>query len=288
MREALRLRHRSLRTEERYLAVARDYMRFHPGKNPCALGVPEIRAYLSHLATGRNVAASTQNVAFNALIFLYRDVLHIELPAIEAVERAQRPKRLPVVLTRDEVEAVLGHIPEGTYHLMASLLYGAGLRLMECVRLRVKDVEFARGELMVREGKGDKDRITILPRRLEPALRLQLEQARLTHQKDLADGWGAVFLPHALESKYPNAAREWAWQYCFPAARLSTDPRTGQMRRHHVLEDNLQRAVREAVRATGIAKPASCHTLRHSFATHLLEDGYDIRTVRRSCSATPT
>jgi integron integrase len=279
VQDTLRRRHFSYRTEQRYLEVIRDYVRFHERKNPLRLGVPEIRDYLTYLAVERNVAASTQNVAFNALLFLYRDVLEIALPQIEGVERAKRPERLPVVLTRAEVRAVLSHLT-GTQRLMASLLYGAGLRLMECVRLRVKDIDFAQNQLTIREGKGDKDRVTMLPTSLHAPLQAQLEVARALHRQDLAEGYGSVYLPYALERKYPSAAKEWGWQYVFPAAKRATDPRSGLIRRHHLLEDNLQNAVKWAVRKAELTKPATCHTFRHSFATHLLEDGYDIRTVQ--------
>jgi integron integrase len=279
-REVMRLKHFSYRTEQTYLPVIRRYLEFHGGRtHPKDMGAPEIRAYLSHLAVEQNVAASTQNVAFSALRFLYRDVLHVALPAIEQVERAQRPARLPEVFTREECRAVLAQL-QGTPWLMASLLYGSGLRLMECVRLRVKDVDFGRLQITVREGKGEKDRVTVLPRALAEPLRRQLETARLLHQEDLAAGFGAVCLPYALDRNYPSAGKEWGWQYVFPSSKRSRDPRSGITRRHHLAEDVLQRAVRAAVRRAGIPKKASCHTFRHSFATHLLEDGYDIRTVQ--------
>ncbi|MGV3724519.1 MAG: integron integrase [Actinomycetota bacterium] len=279
-REAMRLKHFSYRTELTYLPVIERFIEFHGGKtHPRDLGAAEIRAYLSHLAVEQNVAASTQNVAYSALMFLYRDVLHIELPDIEQVERAQKPARLPEVFTREEARAVLAQM-EGAPSLMARLLYGSGLRLMECVRMRVKDVDFDHKQLTVRAGKGEKDRVTMLPQSLTQSLRLQLERAWETHQADLALGYGAVHLPYALERKYPGATREWGWQYVFPASKRAVDPRSGVTRRHHVAEDVLQRAVRAAIGKAGIVKKASCHTFRHSFATHLLEDGYDIRTVQ--------
>lgn len=225
------------------------------------------------------VAASTQNQAKSALLFLYREVLGIKLPWLDNVEQARAPKRLPVVLTREEVQAVLSRL-EGTHALIVGLLYGAGLRIMEAVRLRVKDVEFTRREILVRDGKGFKDRVTMLPASLAPSLVDHLARVRALHESDLAAGGGAVYLPYALERKYPNAAREWGWQYVFPAARSSVDPRTGETRRHHVTDQSIQRAVKQAVRDAGIVKPASPHTLRHSFATHLLQSGYDIRTVQ--------
>jgi integron integrase len=243
------------------------------------MGVDQIRQYLSHLATDDLVAASTQNVALAALLFLYREVLLIELPLIEDVERAKRPRHVPVVLTIEEIKRVLAQMT-GTHLLMASLLYGAGLRLMECLRLRVKDIDFDYRQIIVRDGKGEKDRRTILPQPLTEPLRRHLAGIRLQHEEDVRLGCGSVYLPYALERKYPNAAAEWVWQYVFPAAKLSIDSRTGVRRRHHASEDRLQKAVKRAIQCAGVEKRASCHTLRHSFATHLLEDGYDIRTIQ--------
>lgn len=279
VRSAIRLRHYSIRTEEAYVNIIRRFIIFHQKRHPKEMGVDEIRQYLSHLATHGNVAASTQNVALAALLFLYREVLLIDLPLIEGVERAKRPQRIPVVLTTEEVKRVLAHIA-GTHHLMASLLYGAGLRLMECVRLRVKDLDFDYRQIIVRDGKGEKDRRTILPSPLIEPIQRHLDKTRLQHEEDVRQGYGRVYLPYALERKYPNAAIDWLWQYVFPAAKLSIDPRTGERRRHHASEDRLQKAVRQAIQRAGIEKRASCHTLRHSFATHLLEDGYDIRTIQ--------
>jgi integron integrase len=243
------------------------------------MGVVEIRQYLSHLADSGKVAASTQNVELAALLFLYREVLGRDLQFIDGIERAKQPQRAPTVLTREEVAKILAEL-SGAYHLMTSLLYGTGMRLMECVRLRVKDIDFGYRQITVRDGKGGKDRRTLMPESLVVPLRTQLERARLLHEEDLQRGYGSVYLPYALERKYPNAAKEWAWQWAFPAGKLSVDPRSGQVRRHHTSEDALQREVKRAIRKAGTEKRASCHTLRHSFATHLLEDGYDIRTIQ--------
>jgi integron integrase len=279
LRAVLRRKHYSRRTEESYVAWVTRFIRFHQLRHPRDLGSVEIAAFLTHLAVVDQVAASTQNQARSALLFLYHEVLSIDLGMLSNIAPAQRPERLPSVLTRDEVRAVLAQLG-GTYRLMAQLLYGSGVRLMECMRLRVKDLDFAQQQLVVRDGKGTKDRITMLPMRLIEPLQDHLRIVRRTHEEDLARGYGTVYLPYALERKYPNANREWVWQYVFPADRLSTDPRTGMVRRHHLDESGLQKAVRAAVRAAAISKPASCHTLRHSFATHLLESGYDIRTVQ--------
>jgi integron integrase len=243
------------------------------------MGADEIRQYLSYLANEGQVAASTQNQALSALLFLYREVLGIDLPFIDGIERAKRPVRVPVVLTREEANGILAHLG-GVYHLMGGLLYGAGLRLMECMRLRVKDIDFGYKQITVRDGKGEKDRRTVLPLSLIELLEHQLVRAKLLHEEDVGRGYGRVYLPYALERKYPNVATEWVWQWVFPASKFSTDPRSGQLRRHHVSEDMLQSEVRRAVRRAGVSKRVSCHTFRHSFATHMLEDGYDIRTVQ--------
>ena len=279
VRAAIRLRHYSIRTEDAYVGVIRRFILYHHKRHPKEMGVDEIRQYLSHLATAEHVAAATQNVALAALLFLYREVLGIDLPLVEGIERAKRPQRIPVVLTPAEVERFLHHM-SGTHRLMASLLYGAGLRRMECVRLRVKDVDFAYRQITVRDGKGEKDRRTILPEPVVETLRRHFDKVRLQHEEDVRLGCGAVYLPYALERKYPKAATEWVWQYVFPAARLSVDPRTNARRRHHASEDRLQKAVKEAFKHARVEKRASCHTLRHSFATHLLESGYDIRTIQ--------
>jgi integron integrase len=243
------------------------------------MGEAELEAFLTHLAVDGQVAASTQNQALAAILFLYKVVLDRPLSERIDASRAKRPERLPVVLTRQEVRALLSHL-KGAHHLMASLLYGSGLRLMECLRLRVKDVDFGQHQIIVRDGKGQKDRAVPLPSSLRAALQDQIEQARAIHERDLAEGFGHVYLPDALAEKYPNANRELGWQWLFPAPRRSTDPRTGVIRRHHLAETALQKMVRGAVQRAGITKPASCQTLRHSFATHLLEDGHDIRTVQ--------
>ena len=274
-----RLRHLSLGTERAYSDWIRRFILFHRKRHPSEMGAEEIRLFLSHLAVEGRVAASTQNVALCALLFLYRDVLQLELPYVEGIERAKRPARLPVVFTRQEVEKLLAQL-SGSYGLITMLLYGSGLRLMEAVRLRVKDLDFEYMEILVRDGKGEKDRRTILPYPLAEPLRRQLERVRLLHEQDLGEGFGEVYLPYALVRKYPSAAREWAWQYVFPSARLSVDPRSGVTGRHHASADSVQREVRRAIRSAGIAKHGGCHTLRHSFATHLLEDGYDLRTIQ--------
>ena len=279
VRSVIRLRHYSIRTEQAYTNFIRRFILFHHKRHPREMGVDEIRQFLTFLAVEGNVAASTQNVALNALLFLYRDVLKISLPLIDGVERAKRPHRLPVVLSRDEVSRVLAQL-SGTHLLMASLLYGAGLRLMECARLRIKDVDFELCQITVRDGKGEKDRRTLLPASIIEDLQHHLTQVKLQHEQDLRQGHGAVYLPYALDRKYPNAAREWAWQYVFQARKISVDPRTGIVRRHHASEDGLQQSVKRAVKASGLTKNASCHTLRHSFATHLLEANYDLRTIQ--------
>lgn len=278
-RERIRVRHYSIRTEEAYLAWIKRYLRFHGMRDPRELEARHLEAFLSHLAVQGQVAAATQNQALAGVLFLYREVLGIELPWLNDVTRAKQPRRLPVVLTESEVHRLLSQL-DGTAALMASLLYGSGLRLMECVRLRVKDVNLADRTLVVREGKGNKDRITMLPVALLPSLKKQLEKVQVLHSEDTKAGVADVYLPHALAKKYPNASRTLAWQYFFPARSLSTDPRSGIIRRHHIDEKQLQRAVQRAVRAAGIHKPATPHTLRHSFATHLLERGYDIRTIQ--------
>jgi integron integrase len=279
VRDALHTRHFSRRTEKAYVAWIRRFILFYNKRHPDRLSTPEVIGYLCHLASNRRVSASTQNQAFSALLFLYREVLGRELAGLDQAPRARLPVRLPVVLARDEVVAVLRHM-SGTPWLMAALMYGGGLRLLECCRLRVKDVDFARQEILVHDGKGGKDRVTVLPGRLAPALRAHLERVRRQHLADVEGNAGYVELPGALARKFPNANREWAWQWVFPAARVYTDTATGERRRHYLHESVLQREFGAAVRAAELTKPATCHTLRHSFATHLLETGYDIRTIQ--------
>lgn len=280
VRQALVLRHYSTQTVEVYVGWVRRFVLFHQRRHPRELGARDVTAFLSALATGSGVSASTQNQALAALLFLYSEVLQRPLAALGPVVHAKRPTRLPVVMSRDEVDAVLARM-EGVWLLMASLLYGSGLRLLECASLRVKDVDFGNGQIMVRRGKGQKDRVTLLPRSLLGPLEGHLTKVRARHQRDLSEGAGSVALPGALRSKYPSAGREWPWQWVFPATRRYVDPSSGEQRRHHLHETALQRAVRCAVLAAGISKPVSCHTFRHSFATHLLEAGYDIRTIQK-------
>jgi integron integrase len=278
VRDAVRLKHYSIRTEEAYVNWVKRYIVFHNKRHPAEMGAPEIEAFLTHLAVKETVAASTQNQAFSALLFLYREVLHQDLGPIDAL-RAKRPRRLPTVLTKEETLRLIGCL-SGTHQLMAKLLYGGGLRLMDCLRLRVKDLDFERRAIIVRDGKGGQDRVTVLPDSLIPALQEHLQRVKALHERDLARGYGSVYLPDALARKYPNADREWGWQYVFPSSQLSRDPRSGVMRRHHTHESSLQKAIKEAAHLAGIAKPVGPHTLRHCFATHLLEAGYDIRTVQ--------
>jgi integron integrase len=279
VRTAIRVRHYSIRTEQAYLEWVRRFILYHGKRHPVELGETEVSGFLSYLAVNRNVAASTQNQALNALVFLYRNVLGRPLGNTIDGVRARKPKRLPVVLTQGEIRELLRHL-DGSHWLPACLLYGSGLRLMECLRLRVKDLDFDHRAILVRQGKGAKDRVVTLPNEIIQPLQRHLEAVRNTHETDLKDGFGKVYLPHALARKYPNAASEWGWQYVFPALKRSIDSRSGIERRHHLDESSLQKAVKAAVRKAGIHKPASCHSLRHSFATHLLERGMDIRTVQ--------
>ena len=279
VRDAVRTLHYSIRTEEAYVLWARKFILFHGKRHPREMGEQEVGEFLTHLAVNRDVAASTQNQALSALLFLYRVVLERPLEGLGDVARAKRPARLPVVLTREEVRAVLAGLA-GPKRLMAGLMYGSGLRLMECLRLRVKDIDFGQDRLIVRDGKGQRDRAALLPATLHEPLKRQIAEVEAIHERDLRDGAGRAYLPFALERKSPHADRSLGWQYLFPAAKTAVDPRSGVVRRHHLAETALQKAVRGAVRAAKIAKPATCHTLRHSFATHLLENGYDIRTVQ--------
>ena len=279
LRLALRMRHYSPRTEEAYVGWARRYILFHGKRHPEEMGADEVAAFLSSLASERRVAASTQNQALAALTFLYRHVLDVRLSELQGVVRAKRPKRLPTVLTREEVAAVLAAL-DGASQLVALLLYGAGLRLIECIRLRIKDIDFAGHQLCLREGKGNRDRITMLPTIAREPLEQHLARVRDQHRRDRARGAGWVELPGALEAKYPDTGCSWPWQWVFPATRIYRERETGQLRRHHLHETVVQRAVANAVRVVGLTKRAIYHTFRHSFATHLLEDGYDIRTVQ--------
>ncbi|MCJ7532845.1 MAG: integron integrase [Anaerolineales bacterium] len=279
VRDIMRLKHYSLSTEESYVTWIKRYIFYHNKRHPKEMGGAEIAAYLTHLAVDKNVAASTQNQALYALLFLYREVLHQQVDVPTETIRARKSKHLPTVLTKEEAARVIG-IMSGSNQLMAKLLYGSGLRLMECLRLRVKDIDFDQRQIIVRDGKGEKDRITMLPDSLIIPLQEQLQRVKYIHEEDLSKGHGSVYLPYALERKSPKASLEWIWQYVFSSDRLSKDPRSGEIRRHHVDESSLQRAVKEAARRSGINKRVSCHTFRHSFATHLLENGYDIRTVQ--------
>ncbi len=279
VRRRLRLKHYSLQTEKVYVAWIRRFIRFHGRRHPRSMGAAEVERFLSELAVAGGVAASTQNQALSALLFLYREVLGIKLPWLDNVVRAKRPQRLPVVLSQDEVHRLLAAM-DGRSWLIASLLYGTGMRLMECLRLRVKDIDFVHHEIMVREGKGGKDRHTMLPRSLAEPLQREIERARVIHAEDLAAGFGSARLPHALARKYPRAAREFGWQFVFPSVQRAVDPLDGTIRRHHFDDAILSRAMKTARHRAGIDKPLSAHTLRHSFATHLIEAGYDIRTVQ--------
>jgi len=279
VRDAIRTRHYSRSTEKSYLTWIRRFILFHGKRHPARLGEAEVTRFLTNLATVHRVSSSTQNQALSAILFLYREVLHVNLDWLDGLVRAKRPSRLPVVLTRQEVEVIMDQLA-GTNWLMASLLYGSGLRLMECVRLRIKDVDFLTREITVRDGKGKKDRKTMLPGKVETPLTHHLAHVRELHQRYLQHGNGTVELPTAISRKYPNAKSDWAWQWVFPATRFYTHAESGERRRHHIHETVLQRAFRQACQRASIAKAASCHSLRHSFATHLLEGGYDIRTIQ--------
>jgi integron integrase len=279
VREKMRARHFSYRTENAYIGWIRRFILYHGKRHPSEMGAPEVEGFLTHLAVERRVSASTQNQALGAILFLYRHALEIELPWLENVVRARKPAHMPVVLPRREVQALLGQL-EPPFNLIAQLLYGSGLRLLEALRLRVKDIDFEYSQVVVRDGKGKKDRVTILPDTVAAALHTHLRFVRLQHSSALQRGYGGVDLPEALANKYPAATKDWGWQYVFPAARPTHDPRSGAFRRHHLHETSVQRAVRIAARRLGLLKPVGPHTLRHCFATHLLERGYDIRTVQ--------
>jgi len=279
VRAELRTRHYSIRTEQTYIDWIKRYIIFHKKQHPRDLGAAEVKAFLEHLAVDRNVAASTQNQALNALVFLYKQVLGQDFGMLGDVKRAKRPARLPVVLTREEVQRIFVHM-KGIFRLMTQLLYGTGMRQMECVRLRVQDIDFGYRQIIIRDGKGHKDRITVLPVTLIASLQEHLKWVRAVHEQDRADGVEGVYLPEALSRKYPTAHKDWRWQWVFPSEHLSVDPRTGVERRHHVHENGLHQAVKRAVQLARIDKRVSCHAFRHSFATHLLESGSDIRTVQ--------
>lgn len=280
VRNLIRLKHLSYKTERAYVGYIREYILFHNKKHPKEMGVDEIREYLTHLAVDKNVAASTQNVAFNALLFLYKQVLGVDLPIIEGVMRAKRPSRLPSVFTPTEAKAIIAEL-EGTTKIIVSLLYGCGMRITEALRLRVKDIDFETRQIVVRDGKGEKDRMTVLPESISDDLRNHIERVRLVHETDLSKGFGSVLLPYGLNRKYPNADKEFGWAYVFPSAKLSPTREDGIVRRHHTAESTIQEAVKRAMKKLQIHKHGSCHTFRHSFATHLLEDHYDIRTVQK-------
>lgn len=275
----IRKKHMSIRTEQAYVSWIKDYIYFNDKSHPKNLNEEHIAGYLTYLAVKRKVAASTQNQALSAILFLYRHILNIEPLNIPQITYAKKPEKLPLVFTKDEVKRVFTFIDQ-RYKLMAGLLYGSGLRLMECIRLRVKDIDFKYKTITVRSGKGNKDRITPLPSKIQPELKNHLNKVNVLFKRDRAEGFGSVYLPFGLQRKYPNADKEWGWQYVFPSSKRSVDPRSGIEQRHHLDEAMLQRKVKKAIRDAGISKPGSCHTLRHSFATHLLEDGYDIRTVQ--------
>ena len=279
VRDVLRVNHYSVRTEEAYVGWIRRYILYHNKKHPREMGALEVELYLTHLAVGEKVSTNTQKQALNALVFLYHRVLQKPLGQFRDIARPKRPQRRPLVLSKDEVERIL-RVMSGTHQLIATLLFGTGMRLLECMRLRAKDVDLALNQIVVRDGKGWKDRVTMLPQRIKPELEKHLARVREIHRRDLASGNGRVYLPDALERKFTGANREWGWQYVFPAPTLSKDPRTGETRRHHLHENSVQKALNKAVRLAGIVKPATCHTLRHSFATELLAAGYDIRTVQ--------
>jgi len=279
-RDAVRIRHYSARTESTYISWIRDYILHHNKRHPREMGAPEINQFLAHLANTRKISASTQNQALSAILFLYRHVLHIELDELNLAElRPHKSKTVPTVLSKEEVRRVINNL-SGVYKIIAQVMYGGGLRVMETMRLRIKDIDFENHQIIVRDGKGENDRLTILPDSVVKPLKLHLQKVKLTHETDLQNGFGSVYLPYALGRKYSNADKDWVWQYVFPASNLSADPRTQSTRRHHLHETAVQRAVRESARLAKINKHVTPHTFRHSFATHLLQNGYDIRTVQ--------
>ena len=278
-REGLRSRHYSRRTEQTYCQWVKRFIYFHKMRHPADMAEPEINAFLTHLAVKEKISASTQTQALSALLFLYRYILNREIGDLGELIRARKPKRVPVVMTREEVKAVLGHLT-GDKWLMASLMYGAGLRLMECLRLRVQDIDFGRNEITIRDGKGFQDRMTMLPESLKKPLQDHLRKAKAIHEKDLSAGWGRVQMPYALDRKYPHASADWRWQWVFPQETRWKNVKTGEQGRHHMDESLIQKAVKDAVASAGLTKRATCHSFRHSFATHLLEGGYDIRTIQ--------
>ncbi len=279
LKERIRTKHYSIRTESAYSYWVKYYVKFHNYKHPSEMSATEVQQFLNHLAVNEKVSASTQNQALNAINFLYKEVFNQPFGKMDNITWAKKPQRLPVVLSAEEVMTLISKM-EGNFRLMAEILYGAGLRLMECMRLRVKDIDFALNQIVVRSGKGEKDRLTVLPEKIHQCLKNQIAIVINQHEQDLRDGYGRVYLPYALSKKYPNADKELGWQYLFPAAKISVDPRSGIKRRHHISEDILQKRVKQAAFKSGITKQVSCHVLRHSFATHILQNGYDIRTVQ--------
>ena len=279
VRDEIRYRHYSIRTEEAYTQWIKRFILYHNKKHPAQMGAKEIKEYLTYLAVKQKVASSTQNQALNALVFLYKEVLKLEIADFSEFKKAKRPAKIPLVLNEIEIDKLFQNL-DGVYYLIAKLLYGSGLRLLEALRLRVKDIDFTYKEITVRDGKGAKDRVTLLPVSAIESLKLHLKKVKIIHQQDLIAGNGEVYLPDALDRKYPNASKSWAWQYIFPAPHFSVDPRSGKRRRHHITDSMVQKVIKTAVHKSGISKPATPHTLRHSFATHLLRKGYDIRTVQ--------
>lgn len=279
VRNQMQLKHLSRRSQDAYVHWIKRFILYNGKRHPSQMAEKEIEDFLTFLAVEEDVAASTQNLAFNAILFLYKEVIHKELGNVAEVVRARRPKRIPEVFTRKEAKQVIAHL-KGVYWIIGNLLYGSGLRLLECLRLRVKDIDFAQNRIVVRGGKGDKDRTTILPVAIKKRLQLHLKKVHAIHQEDIEEGFGETVLPHALAAKFPNAAREWNWQFVFPATRRCEDPVTKIFARHHIDESSVQRIVKSAIREAGVTKAGSCHSFRHSFATHLLDEGYDIRTVQ--------